>query len=115
MITLDTKEADTDGMWSAGSPTKLTIVHPGLYLVTATVSFAVNATGIRYAAIFLNGASLATIVNMTSSASFGTTIQVTTTQVLKATDYLEVNAYQNSGGALNTAAPTWIVAAALSA
>lgn len=74
----------------------------GLYLITASVSFAANATGIRSTRIRKNGSTL--LLQGTSSTIGGSItplIPLSTVASLNATDYIEVQAYQDSGGALN--------------
>ncbi len=115
-VSWDTKDADTDGMYSAGSPTRLTIVHPGLYIVNFSLSWAFNNAGWRGAQIRLNAdatpIAAQQIMTMTSSGTF--VLNVTTIRFLQAADYLTGFAYQDSGGNLNTADPTHMAAVALS-
>jgi hypothetical protein len=76
----------------------------GLYLVKATVVFTPNATGMRAAQLLKNGAvigTFATMLTVGSSAGEESTVHVTQLLELAAADYLEVQGYQASGGALN--------------
>lgn len=76
----------------------------GLYLVTAIIAFDANATGIRAARMIKNGVT-ATQLQQVGMANGGASNSVTGTLCcllsLAAADYIEVQAYQNSGGALN--------------
>ena len=114
-ISFDTENEDNDTIWAAGAPTRLTVVHPGFYLVTATAAFAYSAFGAERALrVLLNG-------GIAGGAPFyanGTTAPQATVSLLRylaAGDYLEAQVYQNSGGALNTATPTTLTAASLAA
>lgn len=80
----------------------------GTYLVSVQVSFAPNATGERIVYLLKNGAILAQAVAAPSSGGAGsnTTIPLVTLVVLAAADYLELQAYQSSGGALTTSSAT---------
>ena len=102
-ITLNSERWDTDTMHSTSSNTsRLTATTAGLYVITASVDFAANATGVRSAQLQVNGA---TVIALSTIASAGagndTVISLATTYYLNATDYVEMLAFQNSGGALN--------------
>ena len=75
----------------------------GLYLVVAMVVFEANATGVRAARLIKNGSTAAPL-QQTGVANAGASNSVSTTLIdivaLSAGDYIEVQAYQNSGGAL---------------
>lgn len=105
----DSEVEDNDGIHSTASNTsRLTCQTPGLYLVTANVFFAGNATGGRGINITKNGAGTR---GATSSAiSDGFTPGVANTNQLvsatcevrmAATDHLELFLFQGSGGNLS--------------
>lgn len=74
----------------------------GFYLVRATVAFAANATGLRRIDILKSGATvLATNRLISSGAGDLTRFEATWFGNLVAADYVEAQAWQNSGGALN--------------
>lgn len=73
----------------------------GTYLVTGQVSFAANATGDRMLTINKNGA-LDAQVSARATAALHHRQQITAELVLAAGDYVELTAYQTSGGALGT-------------
>jgi hypothetical protein len=105
-VTFDTEAVDTDGMHSTGTNTsRLTAVTPGYYVVTGHVVFASNATGERQAWLLINGTGsrigFGTTLAMTG-ASHVTAVIASTTLFLNVGDYVEMFAYQSSGGALNT-------------
>jgi hypothetical protein len=115
-ITWSSAAFDTDGMWSAGSPTILTIQTTGLYLVTLT--------GLTEATASLNRVLVTINKNGTSCFSqeaFGTTTQayfsVSSTLSLVATDTLSAvvnygggSAYIIDGAATETSSQTRLTA-----
>lgn len=106
-VVCDTDDDDGQAMHSTSSNTSR-IVAPanGFYIGTATVSFASNATGVRILTLRKNSGGVGTAGTQLgyvelSAASAIHYMQVTGLIYLGATDYLELFAYQNSGGALN--------------
>ena len=91
--------------WFDNANDRITVGQAGFYNITANVSFATNATGRRLVQIFVNGADRGS-VQMTASTASTTIISVSTNIYLVATDYVEVHALQQSGGALNTVSVT---------
>ena len=99
-ITFDATRYDTDGLWAAGTPTRLTCTRPGIYLACGGVRFAANGTGGRAVQIGVNGTAY--------GSSFGppiagdaTDVQATTVVQVAVGDYVEVFVYQTSGAALD--------------
>jgi len=94
-FTLATK--NDGGVWSAGSPTRLTAPVGGWYLVVAHIYWDTNATGYRALRLRWNG-----------SITFGSTeraahanaraYSVTSLLYLFVGDYAEAIVFQNSGG-----------------
>ncbi|GAC1535129.1 MAG: hypothetical protein NVS3B1_29590 [Marmoricola sp.] len=102
-VTFDTAEFNNDGAWTSGSNTRWTCQTGGTYRVSAQISFNTNATGIREAQYVVNGGA---VVTFNASAVSGAATQVVVpvfSQHFNAGDYIQVNAYQNSGGALTLA------------
>lgn len=105
IITFDTEEFDVGGMHSTTTNTgRITIPTggDGTYLVGCHASWAANATGARSIYIRLNGSTL--LVPDTKPASSATVVErmgCSTIAKLVAGDYVEVIAYQESGGSLN--------------
>ena len=91
--------------WFDNANDRITVGQAGFYNITANVSFATNATGRRLVQILVNGADRGS-VQMTASTASTTIISVSTNIYLAATDYVEVHALQQSGGALNTVSVT---------
>lgn len=104
-LTFNSERYDTDNIHSTSSNTsRLTATTAGTYLIIANVSFASNTTGERVCRIRLNGTT--TIGNVAAAPVTGdsTTQSVSTQYALAAGDYVEVEAFQTSGGALNVEA-----------
>ncbi len=102
-LTFDSERADNDNLHSTTSNTsRLTAARAGLYLITGSVEWAANATGIRMAAIRLNGTTLlATTQTPPCTGGVDTAQVVSTLYQLAAGDYVELIGYQTSGGNLN--------------
>ena len=86
---------------------RLTCHTAGTYSVKANVLFAANATGIRGLMVRVNaggnpvnGTCIAEIIQNATSASY-TGMALDTDYVLAVGDYVELFAYQSSGGNLN--------------
>lgn len=84
----------------------------GRYRVTAAVKFSNNATGRRELFLYKNGVETSTRDRArcaVNSATDDTILELNRTVNLTAGDYIEVFAYQNSGGSLNIdLANSWI-------
>ena len=106
-ILFDAEVFDTDTMHDTVSNTsRLTVKTAGLYIVTAGLGFAANATGVRVAWVNVNGSDATRIIQggMTAvSASDVTDIPLATIYKFAVNDYMELRGYQTSGGNLNTA------------
>jgi hypothetical protein len=110
MLTWDTEDVDTHGFHSTSvNPSRVTPNVAGWYKITANIAWASNAAGRRATVSYKNGASAGNL-GIAAGGSGGTPFGVIMTggsRTLYAngsTDYFEINAYQNSGGALDTAA-----------
>jgi hypothetical protein len=86
---------------------RITIRTTGKYQIDAYVCFAANATGARRVEVVKNGAASIVTNSQPATPTVSTTIQASKTVPLSAGDYIEMQAYQTSGGnlALNTSAP----------
>jgi hypothetical protein len=111
-VTFDTEDYDVGSMHSTSVNTsKFTVPTGGggIYLLTAQVTFAANATGVRQIR-FLKGSG-ATDIGGTSARSSVTATDIETLSSslvvsLAAGDIVEVYAYQTSGGSLNIGSAT---------
>lgn len=103
-ITFDAEDFDTSGMHSTVSNTnRLTAVYPGYYSPWGGPGFANNSTGRRLALLRVNGTNI-----NGSSGNFGalnvTKVPCMPSRVyLNVSDWIDLQAYQSSGVALNTA------------
>ncbi len=101
-VQFNTSERDTDGFYDPAAPTRLTVPSglEGEYLLSAQVEFAANSTGNRQLGIRVNGTTTV-VSDIRVGLSVITRLIVHTQVRLNAGSYLEVRAFQNSGGALN--------------
>jgi hypothetical protein len=114
-VLLQSELFDTDNIHSTTlNVSRLTIVTAGIYDIKGSVGFAVNGTGIRDVYISKNGVNLSANYGGTVSSGFCASLPITVPDVTLAVgDYIEMQALQNSGGALNTVADgtlTWLTA-----
>lgn len=102
-VAFDSERKDTDTMHSTATNTsRISFTTAGWYDVGGHLEFAANATGVRGIQIRLNGATvLFQSVVPTFGAGIGHSMAAATSYQFSATDYVELMAYQNSGGALN--------------
>lgn len=105
-IAWEVADVDTDidgvGGHDAGVPTRYTARYPGWYQISGGVSFAANGTGLRLATWAVNGSNIAGS-DVLLPALAGNSLRYTarTEQVFLAEgDYVELRAYQSSGGVL---------------
>ena len=99
---------DTDDMHSTSVNTsRITINTAGIYLLSGVVSFALNATGLRACRFLLNGTtSIRQISQDATGATAGNDIPISMLYSLAVTDYVELQAWQNSTIAINIDADT---------
>jgi len=90
---------DTDGMWSAAKPARLTVSRAGLYLVTGNLRYA-TGTGPRMARLYRNEVGVASQF-WSTNASTASEVLVTAHVSCVAGDYFHLSAFQQSGAALN--------------
>lgn len=100
-LTADSENYDNDSMHSTSSnPQRITIQTAGRYLVSATVSFALNSSGIRFVEFFVNDSTRHFGQTIVPSTSDGMQVTATRTLVLNVGDYVSVRVRQTSGGSL---------------
>jgi hypothetical protein len=112
-VSWDTKDADTDGMYSAGTPTKVNIVHTGLYLITAVANWA-NLTNIKGGYLLVNADATKKYGASGAAASSYAYTTLSQCMWLNAGDYVEFY-LAVAVAACDTAALTTMTVAALSA
>jgi len=103
VVTFDTESLDTDGFHSTVTNTgRITIPagKAGKYLFTAMGQFPNNGTGSREIAMYVNGTQKTASTGIPSGS---TTTSITLAFILDllVADYVDLRAYQSSGGALN--------------
>ena len=109
VINFDTEKIDTDGYHSTSTNTnRITIPtgKGGKYLITAAANWAANTTGIRYLYLSKNNTtpqSNTTIMSIAGPAGINAAISAAGSIVvdLAVGDWISMECYQNSGGALN--------------
>lgn len=100
-ISWDSEEFDNSSMITPTSST-ITVQADGVYTITAEGAFAANATGIRGLEIVINGGSAAGGAYVTTvGAGVSHRIIYANDYLLAASDTVQINAFQTSGGALN--------------
>ena len=87
--------------WFDNANDRIEIGQDGFYNITANVGFASNATSRRLVLIYVNG-NQREGVQVPASPAGTTLLSISTNVYLVDTDYVEVFALQQSGGALNT-------------
>ncbi len=102
LLTFNSERYDTDAIHSVSSNTgRLTCKTAGVYQVSVSAEFAANATGVRRCRIRRDGTTFIAGY-LSNAASAGTTIiAFSTTWKFAVDEYVEVFAYQTSGGDLN--------------
>jgi hypothetical protein len=103
-LTWNVEEYDTNSYHSTVTNTsRITVPSTGYYLITWFVPWQYNSTGRRVQNLFKNGNGIAAYPLGADGASSYAANAAGRSLVLylTASDYLEVNVYQNSGGALN--------------
>ena len=110
-ITFTAEVIDRDNAHSTTVNTsRLTAQTAGWYFISGRVQFAANATGQRLSGWTINGTQISTnrYPTITIASIPATALADSRLIYLSVNDYLELVAYQDSGGALNTqiASPT---------
>jgi len=106
ILTFDSENFDTSAIHSTGANTGRMTIPSGMggyWRFTAYVQFAGNTTGLRAIDLYKNGVSVGPMVRVGSPPTTNDVFTLTLNSVLSlvATDYIELYAYQASGGALN--------------
>lgn len=100
-VSLNAEDYDTNGLHSTTTnPSRITLDRAGAWLVVGSLGFLGNAAGRRIGIILKNGAEVARNLTFPTTAAISL---VTTTAVVSANaaDYVELQAYQDSGTALS--------------
>jgi hypothetical protein len=106
-ISFDSETRDNGGMHSTVS-LQTRIVVPsgaaGFYLIGGHATFASNATGVRQLQIRVNGTTQIATSEVNSLSANALSLTVVTVYPLAVSDYVELMAYQTSGGNLDVQA-----------
>ena len=109
-VLFDTNDIDTDGGHSTSVNTdRYTAKTRGRFQVSGKVGYALAGGTLRAAEVWLNGGGTSVGGTIQPPVTGTTSRQATPTftQFLNGTtDYFQINAFQNSGGAINTATST---------
>lgn len=101
-LTFNSERFDSGSVHSTSVNTsRLTAPVAGTYDIKGHASFAANATGVRNLDIRLNGTTVIASQLQPAASGIITTVSVPTTYQLAANDYVELVAFQSSGGDLN--------------
>jgi hypothetical protein len=103
MITFDSEFFDTDAIHSTSTNTSRFTVPAGKggkWQLSTTLAYDANSTGFRQIRIVKNGTNFNNLIAVPVTAD-GTHMSHTDIFELVATDYIELQAYQNSGGNLS--------------
>ena len=106
VLSYDTADFNVGSVFNSAQPTRMTAPVAGRYLITASVRWDSNANGRRALALELNGTAAQIARSNVSAylqggAAFNPEQTVQTIYKLNAGDYVEVWAYQDSGGSLD--------------
>lgn len=102
VLSFNTEDWDTSSMHSTVSNTsRLVAPQDGLYTIEGAAMWPGNATGIRALYIRVNGTTTVAQSAHGAAATYAAVTVVTATYRLQAADYVELLAFQSSGGALN--------------
>jgi hypothetical protein len=102
-ITFNSERNDTYSMHSTTSNTsRITFAVAGWYYIWGAAVFDANATGVRRLGVRLGGSTYIAATNHTAaSAGEASYLNISTLYYFAATNYIELMAYQNSGGNLD--------------
>lgn len=81
----------------------------GVYQISAQVTFASNATGVRIIELMFNGVSVQRLLEATPNVAASLVFNVTVMLTLSAGDFVEIGARQDSGAALNIGSATALI------
>lgn len=114
VVTFDAEDYDSGTIHDLSTNTsRLTAPTDGLYVITANVAFASNATGDRKAYLCINsagtivGATIIAAVSQRAASADITAFPITKTHYMTAGQYVELFVSQDSGGALNLLASSF--------
>jgi hypothetical protein len=92
---------DDASFFSSGANTKLTVQQSGWYAVSVSARFAANTTGGRFLWFKLNGSFTSGPVGASHPTSNDDALNASWNHYFAKGDYIEIDLFQTSGGALN--------------
>jgi hypothetical protein len=102
LATFTTEDFDNDNMINlAGSTTNMVVQTAGLYLFTASATWATNGAGVRQAILLKNGVAVAGFRALNNGAVLPSGTPVTHLETGAVADIFTLQLFQDSGGALN--------------
>lgn len=103
-LLFDTEDFDTANMWSTAAKDRLICTKAGIFEVFGSVSFNAQATGRRGGFWAKNGTNLTQAASFyqATASSLGSFAMPTCLVRLAVNEYIQLNAYQDCGVALNT-------------
>jgi len=102
-VEFDTERFDTDSMHcNSCNTTQLKAVTAGVYVISGTIGIAGNATGQRDVRIMLGGSTEIAHQSFTDLGSVNQNMNITTIWKFSACEYVTLEVYQDSTGALST-------------
>jgi hypothetical protein len=110
-ILLDTASTTPNGdsydpkSWFSNANDQITVQQSGVYNIQGNIGFAANSTGRRGMTILVNGGVVAA-TQVAASPANETSLNISTNVYLFSGDVVQINARQNSGGALSTTVVT---------
>lgn len=104
-IPFDSERWDATGMHDTlANSERITFNVSGWYTLGGSISFEFNNTGRRGIAVRINGATYIASHNRPTNTTGISTMSIATGYYFSAGDYVELMAYQDSGGSLNVEA-----------
>ena len=103
-VSFNNEDFDTSGFHDNVTNNDRVTIPTGLsgkYLVTSKIDFAANATGQRVLYHFINGVLVNLAVQPVNSTANGSSFELSGVYNLSAGNYINLQVYQDSGGALN--------------
>lgn len=102
VVAFNSERWDTDTIHdTVTNNSRLTCKTAGRYLIIGTTEYATNATGVRETYIRLNGATPLAADVRAAVSGLTTAFTIQTYWDMAVNDYVELIAFQSSGGALN--------------
>ena len=101
-LALNSERWDTDTMHSTvTNNSRITFTTGGLYLLVGHIEFAANATGYRLASIRWQNTTTLAVQTTKPHGTFADRLTVTCVYGFGAGEWVELRAFQDSGGSLN--------------